>query len=118
MLEMRPIDVLNNLKNHTLWPQSYHLSEAEAKVCVEALENYISPKWISIDERLPEVDKYGCSDYVLLSFSNCSTPIVGRYEEDEDGAGNFYAGDDDEPLIKVEIFVNAWMPLPKCTREE
>lgn len=38
---MRPIDVLNNLKNHTLWPQSYHLSEGEAQTCIEALEHYI-----------------------------------------------------------------------------
>lgn len=37
-MKMRPVDVLNNLKGHVLWPQSYHLSEAEAEVCIRALE--------------------------------------------------------------------------------
>ena len=37
-MKMRPIDVLNNLKGHVLWPQSYHLSEDEARTCIEALE--------------------------------------------------------------------------------
>jgi len=37
-MKMRPVDVLNNLKGHVLWPQSYHLSEDEAAVCIEALE--------------------------------------------------------------------------------
>ena len=37
-MKMRPVDVLNNLKGWVLWPQSYHLSEDEAKTCIEALE--------------------------------------------------------------------------------
>lgn len=75
-----------------------------------------SDKWIPINEddptTFPEVDKY-----VLLSFSNFTLPYVGRYEEDENG-GNFYLGDDDTPLAKHDIFVNAWMPLPECYKEE
>ena len=60
--------------------------------------------WIPIEEKLPEDD-----NYILLSFSNFGLPEVGRYED-----GSFYAGDDDKPLNKIGIFVNAWMPLPKC----
>lgn len=37
-MKIRPVDVLNNLKGWVLWPQSYHLSEDEAKTCIEALE--------------------------------------------------------------------------------
>ena len=68
--------------------------------------------WIPIDEKLPPDDSY-----ILLSFSNFSVPIVGRYEETEDGGGNFFAGDEDEPLISQDMYVNAWMPLPKPYEE-
>lgn len=64
-------------------------------------------EWIPIAEKLPEND-----NYILLSFSNVGLPEVGRYED-----GRFYVGDDDEPLSKIGIIVNAWMPLPKCYRE-
>lgn len=38
---MRPIDVVNNLSNHDFDIGSYHLVEAECKVCIEALNKYI-----------------------------------------------------------------------------
>lgn len=61
-------------------------------------------KWIPVKSGLyPETD-----DYVLLSFANFSVPMVGRFED-----GNFYIGDEDEPLLKQDIIVNAWMPLPE-----
>ncbi len=75
---------------------------------IEKAVNSVSG-WIPIEEALPTDD-----DYVLLSFTNYNVPAIGRYEEDEDGGGNFYDGDSDEPLIKIGLFVNAWMPLPKC----
>lgn len=50
-------------------------------------------------------------NYILLSFANFSTPLVGRYEEDEEG-GAYYIGDDDEPCTVSDVFVDAWMPLP------
>ena len=73
------------------------------------------PKWIPTIERLPEND-----NFVLLSFENFSLPMIGRYEQREDGGGNFYLGDDDEEdtCISQNLFVNAWMPLPKQYREE
>ena len=63
--------------------------------------------WININERYPDTD-----DYILLSFSNFTLPQIGRYEKDEDGSGAFYLEDEDEPLVKHDIYVNAWMPLP------
>lgn len=69
-------------------------------------------KWILIDDKLPDNDSY-----ILLSFSNYSVPIVGRYESYEDGSGNFFAGDEDIPLIKQDVIVNAWMRLPECMED-
>lgn len=61
--------------------------------------------WIPYSEP-PENDRY-----VLLSFENFSVPMVGRYEEDENG-GAFYVEDDDETCVSQDMFVNAWMNLP------
>ena len=33
-------------------------------------------------------------------------------------AGAWFAGDEDEPLVSQDMFVNAWMPLPEPYREE
>ena len=90
--------------------QSIDYSKA-VEIVQEVAEEY-NGGWIPIDEKLPPDDSY-----ILLSFSNYSVPIVGRYEEDEDGGGNFFAGDEDEPLISQDLFVNAWMPLPKPYEE-
>ena len=72
-------------------------------------------RWISVEERLPASD-----NYVLMSFENFSLPMIGRYEKDEDGGGAWYIGDCDEEdtCIANDLFVNAWMPLPKAYREE
>lgn len=64
--------------------------------------------WIPVDEGTPKDDRY-----ILLSFENFSLPVVGRYEEDKDGGGNFYAGDEDIPLVKQYLIVNAWRELPE-----
>ena len=61
--------------------------------------------WIPYSEP-PKDDRY-----VLLSFDNFSVPMVGRYEEDEKG-GSYYIGDEMEPCVTQDIFVNAWQPLP------
>ena len=62
--------------------------------------------WIPSSERLPETD-----NYILLSFENYIVPLVGRYEENENG-GAFYVGDDEESCVSKGVFVNAWQPLP------
>lgn len=64
--------------------------------------------WIPVEERLPETDKY-----VLLSFYNFPVPQTGRYEEDEEGNGAFYLGDETETCVSQMLFVNAWMELPE-----
>ena len=49
------------------------------------------------------------NEYILISFGNYPIPGIGRYED-----GCYYIGDDDEPAFEHDIFVNGWMPLPKC----
>ena len=91
-------------------PRAFSVKEC-MEIVQEVAEEY-KDGWIPIDEKLPPDDSF-----ILLSFSNFSVPIVGRYEETEDG-GNFFAGDEDEPLISQDLFVNAWMPLQKPYEEE
>lgn len=67
----------------------------------------IGRDWTLIDQP-PEDD-----DYILLSFSNYTLPLVGRYEADEDGGGAYYVGDDETSCSRHGLYVNAWMPLPK-----
>lgn len=75
---------------------------------IELMEKFdvdFAGNW-KLAEDPPEV-----GSYVLLSFSNFSIPLVGRYEEDEDG-GTYYAGYDDKPCTASDLYVDAWMPLP------
>ena len=70
--------------------------------------------WIPVEERLPEED-----EYVLMSFENFTLPMIGRYEKDNDGGGAWYAGDDGcDTCSSQDLFVNAWMPLPKPYEED
>lgn len=79
----------------------------------------ITVEWIPVEERLPEiVTEDGSSDYILLSFDNFNLPAIGRYEEDEDGNGNFFEGDEDRSCLSYGLIVNAWMPMIKPYREE
>lgn len=86
------------------------LQEAKKIVRQTAKEHGIG--WIPCIERYPDTDSY-----ILLSFSNFSVPLVGRYEEDDDG-GAFYIGDEDVSCSSQDMFVNAWRPLPEPYREE
>lgn len=83
-------------------------SEEEMEGCKKMLKEY---GWIPVEDQLPETD-----DYILLSFENFDIPLVGRYEADKDGGGKFYVGDDMESCISADLYVNAWMPLPKPYR--
>lgn len=85
---------------------------------IKALEQLKNFEWIPIEDGLPEVDKDGYSDYILLSFDNADFICIGHYRIDLDGGGAFYDGDDDRPLMSIGLFVNAWMSLPKPYREE
>lgn len=66
-------------------------------------------RWIPIEERLPENDRY-----ILMSFANAYMPQIGRYESDEDGGGAFYPDDDDRSCASYGLMVDAWMELPGC----
>ena len=72
-----------------------------------------------IGEWIPADEPPRNNNYILLSFENFSLPMVGRYEDSEDGAA-YYLGDCDEAdtCIANELFVNAWMPLPEPYRPE
>ncbi len=69
--------------------------------------------WIPVSERLPDPDKH-----ILVSFENFSLPMIGRYTVDDDDGGTFRVGDEDESFIEHDLFVNAWMGLPKCYEED
>lgn len=75
---------------------------------MELMENL----WIPIEQDVPADNRY-----VLVSFANFDVPGIGRYEEDGDGGGSFYPGDDDESYLSAGIIPNAWMPLPDCYRD-
>lgn len=89
-----------------------NLAMTAVQELIEEFDEYDSKndtRWIPcITEQYPESGKY-----VLLSFANFSVPCVGRYEVDEDG-GAFYIGDEEDTCSSQGMFVNAWMPLPKC----
>lgn len=83
-------------------------TEKDLEQIQEAIRQYKG--WIPIEEELPTA-----GEYILMSFSNFTLPMIGRYEEDKEGNGNFYIGDDDgtDTCISQDMYVNAWMKLPK-----
>ena len=88
--------------------QEVDITEANAEIQKLIKNCEETNGWIPVDEGTP-ID----SRYILLSFENFSLPVVGRYEEDKDGGGSFYAGDEDIPLVKQDMIVNAWRELPE-----
>lgn len=78
----------------------------------DAEEQGLPLRWIPIDEKLPDVD-----EYIIVSFENFTVPMIGRYTVDDDDNGTFRIGDEDESFIENDLYVNAWMPLPKPYRE-
>lgn len=79
---------------------------------VERVEKEHNNGWIPVGERIPYTN-----DYILLSFSNFTIPVVGRYETEKDGSGAFYVGDELETCLSQDLFVNAWMQLPEPYKE-
>lgn len=69
--------------------------------------------WIPVGERIPDPDKH-----ILVSFFNFSLPMIGRYTVDDDDGGTFRVGDEDESFVEHDLYVNAWMPLPKPYKED
>jgi len=73
----------------------------------------VTKGWISVDEQLPNSDRY-----ILISFFNYSLPAIGRYEEDDEGGGNFYEGDEERSCLSYGLHVSAWQDLPEQYKEE
>lgn len=71
--------------------------------------------WIPVSERFPDSDKP-----ILVSFKNLPFPMVGRYTANDDGGGVFRvtAGEDESFIEHDFLYVNAWMELPKCYKED
>lgn len=78
---------------------------ADLQRIIDELDSSI---WNPVEESVPTDE-----GYILLHFENFSLPAIGRYQEDEDGGGAFYVGDDDENCLHYGLFVNAWMDLPE-----
>lgn len=108
---------LKDYENTDLSPEEVDrvndFSKSQAsRLMKELQEEREKHQWIPVTEQLPEPETYA-----LVSFSNFSLPIIGRYDENEEG-GVWFAGDEDEPLVSQDMFVNAWMPLPEVYREK
>lgn len=109
---MRSIDA-DALKNRIISQSNTGRESYPTELICEFIdEQQTVNDWIPADKP-PEVDESGMSDYILLSFENFSTPLIGRYELDKDGGGAYYVGDSDRSCISTGLFVNAWMPLPE-----
>ena len=100
----------NSLEDYAYLQGTLHGIDISIAELCEAESNYRSG-WIPVTDRYPDTD-----DYILLSFSNDSFPNIGRYEEDSEG-GAFYLGDCEETCVSLELFVDAWQPLPPCYKE-
>ena len=116
-VEQAICEAVHKLKEYELVGEVYEpmkklveINKEQNRLALEVFE--ARRKWIPVTEQLPEPETY-----VLVSFSNFSLPIIGRYDENEEG-GAWFAGDEDEPLVSQDMFVNAWMPLPELYREE
>ena len=108
---------LRDYENTDLSPEEVErvndFSKSQAsRLMKELQEEREKHQWIPVTEQLPEPETY-----VLVSFSNFSLPIIGRYDENEEG-GAWFAGDEDESLTSQDMSVNAWMPLPEVYREK
>lgn len=85
-------------------------TEEEQKKVIERLK---ATNWIPIEEKLPDPDKH-----ILVSFENFPIPMIGIYTVDDDDGGTFRIGDEDDSFSEHDLYVDAWMELPKCYREE
>lgn len=97
----------NDINDCTLcvWDKAIEIVKQEA-------EKFVPDTNVGNNGWIPCSEPPKTSDYILLSFSNFSVPMVGRYEENEDG-GAYYIGDEDKSCVSQDIFVNAWQPLPE-----
>lgn len=86
----------------------FHRGLERASRLVKEVAAEYNGGWIPCSERFPEDD-----NYILLSFSNFTLPLVGRFEDNA-----FYIGDEVVSCVSQDLFVNAWMPLPEPYKGE
>lgn len=106
------MNVFEQIKQKCLKRKIGRSSFMEFLEVLDEVEKEHNNGWIPVDERLP-----GTNDYILLSFSNFTIPVVGRYETEKDGSGAFYIGDELETCLSQDLFVNAWQQLPEPHKE-
>lgn len=96
---------------------SYTKGQQDYKQFATWLRELDRLQWVPIEERLPDTNADGVSDYVMVSFDNYPMTDIGRYETDPDGGGAFYHGDSIESYSSIGLFVNAWMPALEPYKE-
>lgn len=65
-----------------------------------------------IFEWIPADNPPGNNRYIWLNFENFDLPIVGRYEDDGNGGGSYYVGDETETALSQNMIVSAWGEIP------
>lgn len=96
----------------------YYATKEDFEFIEKAVEFYKKMSWVPA-ENPPEVDEEGCSEYILLNFTNTTVHEIGQYVVDKDGGSAYYIGGDGGLCCSsYGIFVDAWMPLPERYREE
>ena len=81
---------------------------------MKAIEDFWNPIDWEDEDTFPPADTL-----VLMSFSNDNeTPRLGRCRGSEEDGYAMYIWFSNIPCAAVGLFVNAWMPLPKCYRGE
>lgn len=94
----------------------YYATKEDFEFIEKAVEFYKKMSWVPA-ENPPEVDEEGCSEYILLNFTNTTVHEIGQYVVDKDGGGAYYICDDDKTCLSYGFFVDAWMPLPERYEE-
>lgn len=80
---------------------------------IENMDDEKENVWIPVSERLPDPGKY-----VLVSFENLTIPMIGIYTVDDDDGGTFRISDEYDSFLEHNLYVNAWMELPKRHEED
>lgn len=97
--------------------QTYDKETCSDSCRKELLKGYKKSKentrWIPVEEKTP------CSGQcILVVFEGDKGPDLGVYEVDGLGNGAFYPKDLPDPYVEYDMFVKAWMPLPKYNKED
>ena len=116
MSKIEIIERLENIANHAVYrvgQMPFIMSLDDGIAIHEAIEMIKQAfEWHETFEDDP--DSFPNDDrQVLVSFSNFSLPMIGRWEVDDDGGGNWYQGDMDDTFLQDGLVVDGWWDLPK-----